>query len=933
MELYQGCVENRQDPLKLGRCQVRVVGLHTHDKTKLKTEDLPWAYPMQPITSAAINGIGQSPIGPVEGTWVVIMFRDDDLQLPVMIGTIGGIPQEFGAIDSDPDGIILKPEPTNFVPTESPKEPTDVVTSGDDPKPVQTNGATGVTGTTGATGASSAVTSSSSDIPTEPPPEFTTLRDKRKASIVALLAACDKFGIKSKEVKCSILAMAGGESGYIPADEGYSYSADALKQVFYTTFTKKHPEMADKYARAPSKGMSREEFFNFVYDPANNGSGLGNTQSGDGGKYYGRGLTGITGRYAYGYYGNKIGVDLLANPGLLSSDLNVSAQASAMMIWDNTKKKFPKVSETANPDYFYAAKRAQGKDANAEGAARRLRYYEYFYGNKTPAGYTEDKSPAATPPASSDNSVAGSTNSGPTSAAAGPNGFRDPNNKYPLKSFLNEPDTNRLARGVKAGTVVAKKDSNRKTGIQKADGNSVDEPASAFAAKYPYNHVFESESGHVQEFDDTPGHERIHTFHRSGTFTEIDSNGTEVHHIVGDGYTIVDRNGVIYIGGECSITADGNINIMCQSAANISVAGDTTMDLGGNFELNVAKDFTVAVGGKFSMESAGDMTLQSDSNSHVISVGDTHLYTGGSSHIKSVGKFNLDANRVDINDGTAIGATTIGLNIPSAKTPLNVVLDYLQQPPSAGEDELHFETEEEWASPAGQARKAELAKQYGDQNPDNTPSQESAQPAGGTDKNTVASCSVIYGTETFTNDFKLSQHFTLGMLIDGGVNGKNKLKAQMGLTAQQIVCNLSQLCQNILEPMLAVLPNGIDGYKKTWQINSGFRASDNIPAGGVKSSDHMFGRAIDFTLLPYDSTKAQRNFELAKTIEKILPYDQIIMEYMSGGSNWVHIGYRGVKEGDTVGQGGTNRKMAFTMLNGSTYKKDANGQPAGFYLL
>ena len=75
MKLYEGCVENRNDPLKLGRCQVRVVGLHTHDKNILSTADLPWAYPLQPVTSAAISGLGHSPVGPVEGTWVIIMFR------------------------------------------------------------------------------------------------------------------------------------------------------------------------------------------------------------------------------------------------------------------------------------------------------------------------------------------------------------------------------------------------------------------------------------------------------------------------------------------------------------------------------------------------------------------------------------------------------------------------------------------------------------------------------------------------------------------------------------------------------------------------------------------------------------------------------------------------------------------------------------------
>jgi Gp5 N-terminal OB domain len=72
MKLYTGVVENRRDPLKLGRCQVRIVGLHTEQKTVLPTKDLPWAFPMQPVTSAAMNGIGHAPVGPVEGTWVII---------------------------------------------------------------------------------------------------------------------------------------------------------------------------------------------------------------------------------------------------------------------------------------------------------------------------------------------------------------------------------------------------------------------------------------------------------------------------------------------------------------------------------------------------------------------------------------------------------------------------------------------------------------------------------------------------------------------------------------------------------------------------------------------------------------------------------------------------------------------------------------------
>ena len=90
---FTGVVEDRDDPLKLGRVRVRCLGIHPEDKTLVPTASLPWAHPMQPITSAAMNGIGQTPLGVVEGTWVVGFFRDGiEAQDPVIMGTVGGIP-------------------------------------------------------------------------------------------------------------------------------------------------------------------------------------------------------------------------------------------------------------------------------------------------------------------------------------------------------------------------------------------------------------------------------------------------------------------------------------------------------------------------------------------------------------------------------------------------------------------------------------------------------------------------------------------------------------------------------------------------------------------------------------------------------------------------------------------------------------------------
>jgi len=93
---WHGVVEDRQDPLYLGRCKVRILGWHTEDKSELPTRNLPWAQVLMPVTSASQTNVGHAPVGPVEGTWVMGFYRDGELaQEPVIMGTIPGIPENF----------------------------------------------------------------------------------------------------------------------------------------------------------------------------------------------------------------------------------------------------------------------------------------------------------------------------------------------------------------------------------------------------------------------------------------------------------------------------------------------------------------------------------------------------------------------------------------------------------------------------------------------------------------------------------------------------------------------------------------------------------------------------------------------------------------------------------------------------------------------
>jgi len=94
---FTGVVEDIQDPKEMGRVRVRCYGYHTKNKDDLPTEDLPWASPMLPITSASMTELGTSATGLLNGTWVIGFFRDgSNGQDPVIMGSI---PSMSSAVD------------------------------------------------------------------------------------------------------------------------------------------------------------------------------------------------------------------------------------------------------------------------------------------------------------------------------------------------------------------------------------------------------------------------------------------------------------------------------------------------------------------------------------------------------------------------------------------------------------------------------------------------------------------------------------------------------------------------------------------------------------------------------------------------------------------------------------------------------------------
>ena len=230
----------------------------------------------------------------------------------------------------------------------------------------------------------------------------------------------------------------------------------------------------------------------------------------------------------------------------------------------------------------------------------------------------------------------------PAELAETSKGFYDPNGTYP--KYKDEVDTNRLAvndtaqphLGLELRKLTRKQnvptadfdavdvEDHISVAISASDGDTWSQPTIPYAAVYPYNHVFESESGHVMEIDDTKDNERLFTQHRTGTSQEIDKDGNQVNIIKGDHYNIVSGKRQAVIEGNADITIGGrhkiyinkdgqtnnhyDIQVGPNASVNIQIdKGDMNVVLkDGKLNTNVAGDYNMKIGGNMNLDVRGN---------------------------------------------------------------------------------------------------------------------------------------------------------------------------------------------------------------------------------------------------------------------------------------------------------------------------------------
>jgi len=254
-------------------------------------------------------------------------------------------------------------------------------------------------------------------------------------------------------------------------------------------------------------------------------------------------------------------------------------------------------------------------------------------------------------------------------------GFKDPNGIYPLNP--NTPDTPNLAyerapidhvfvsrfdtretnipmaKKVKASSVAADKNE------EEYELKTWDEPKyrSDLESKYPKNHVIQTESGHAFETDDTSGNERIHQYHKTGTFEEINYKGERITKIVSNDYEIVVKDKNVWVNGDCNITIAGN--------ARLRIDGDRIEEVMGDYNLTVYGDTITKIVGNESKEILGFRSEQINqdekkrvSKNKITIVGDDATQTIGKNNTITIGNDSIEI--VSKNKFvTAVGNTAI----------------------------------------------------------------------------------------------------------------------------------------------------------------------------------------------------------------------------------------------------------------------------------
>ena len=223
-------------------------------------------------------------------------------------------------------------------------------------------------------------------------------------------------------------------------------------------------------------------------------------------------------------------------------------------------------------------------------------------------------------------------------------GFTDGNAEYPYRSYVNVASTNEAARGYTVNKVY--------TGGGYKNVSLDLKPLAP--SGYPNNQVKQTASGHITEYDDTPGSERIMIRHRTGAGVEMRSDGTMVFSSTGntvrvtcqDEKVIVDGDGELIYNGNLSLQVAGNFDLVVGGDFNVTTGGNNNEEIRGSHKKIVRKTQKTIVTQHQSNFVGGEQTETILGNANKIIKGDTQQIVEGGFELYSGDEFIITAERM-----------------------------------------------------------------------------------------------------------------------------------------------------------------------------------------------------------------------------------------------------------------------------------------------
>ena len=134
---------------------------------------------------------------------------------------------------------------------------------------------------------------------------------------------------------------------------------------------------------------------------------------------------------------------------------------------------------------------------------------------------------------------------------------------------------------------------------------------------------------------------------------------------------------------------------------------------------------------------------------------------------------------------------------------------------------------------------------------------------------------------------KLSQHFTLGELC------KTSVKTKDGNIPSHVAIENMKRLTGWLEMLRSEWNNRYGDGDDPIIINSGYRSpAVNEAVGGVATSNHLTGCAVDIRVLGMEQLLRYAVILLDISDESQEPFDELLIERNSKGSYWLHFAVR-----------------------------------------